>query len=50
MSAVGFASVLDGEDAKDLAIGAKENAVIAEPEAKLAGVLALQLLHISFSG
>lgn len=39
--AVGFATVLDSEDTKDLAIGAEEDPVIAKPEAEFAGVLAL---------
>jgi hypothetical protein len=48
--AVGFAPVLDCEYAEDLAIGPEEDAEIAEPEAELAGVLALERLHVSFPG
>jgi len=48
-SAVRFFAVLDGEDAEELSIGAEEEAVIAEPEAEFAGVLALQGFDVTLA-
>jgi len=48
-SAVSLFAVLDRENAQHRAVRAEEDAVIAEPEAKLVGVIALQFLHIPFA-